>query len=98
MLNREIAGIRCKNVLDELEAYLSGDLDPAMTGRLEAHLAECDRCAQFGGAYAGVCRDLNQLLGEPEPLDPQVRARLARRLDAELTSASGRNPPDREGP
>ena len=91
MLDREIAGITCRSVLAGLEDYLSGDLETATVGRIEAHLAECDRCAQFGGAYAGVCRDLHTLLGKPEPVSPLVRDRLKRRLEEVLDSMSARS-------
>lgn len=66
MLDRNIGGITCREVLDRLEAYLAGRLGDAERERIEAHLGDCDRCAQFGGRYAELCRDLHELLSKPE--------------------------------
>ncbi|HEB91379.1 MAG TPA: anti-sigma factor [Deltaproteobacteria bacterium] len=79
MLDREIAGIRCREVLDALESYLAGELDRTLRERIEAHLVECDRCARFGGIYAETCRDLRTLLAKPEPAPHALLERLKRR-------------------
>ena len=67
-----------------LERYLAGELAPRERETVEQHLAGCDQCTRFGGAYAGVSRDLRELLSRPEPVSEDVRERLRRRLDSEL--------------
>ena len=89
MLDRQIAGITCLTVLGGLETYLAGELDATDTLRVEAHLAECDRCTRFGGVYAEVCKDLRGLLGEPEPVASPILNRLRERLEDDLSAAGG---------
>ena len=88
MLDREIAGITCLTVLAGLESYLAGELDDTDRARIETHLGACDRCARFGGVYAGTCRDLHELLGQPETVPDSIRDRLRRRLDADLSNSA----------
>ena len=78
--DREVAGIRCTEVLDDLPDYVSGALSRERKERVEAHLRGCDWCERFGGAYASTVETLRSRLTDPPPLDPDVRARLDRRL------------------
>ena len=80
MLDREVAGITCREVLARLERYLAGELAQEERTSIEAHLGGCDRCTRFGGAYADVCRRLREELGRPTPIGAGVRDRLRRRL------------------
>jgi anti-sigma factor RsiW len=34
----------CKKMLQELNLYIDGELDPDLCRQLEAHLKDCDRC------------------------------------------------------
>ncbi len=77
--DREIAGIRCMEVLEVLDDYLDGTLDKQTQGRVESHLTECDWCATFGGRYAETIRQLrSQLLGRES--DDEDAASWARTL------------------
>lgn len=79
-LNRMVAGITCGEVLAELSEYLSGDLESDRRGQLEAHVAGCDVCAQFGGRFGElVARLRSELLGV-SPIPAEVVDRLAARL------------------
>jgi len=83
--DREVGGIRCLKVLELLPDYLEDELDSEIKKKLEAHLKGCSWCERFGGSYSGTVADIRRLLRDPEPLDEEVRKRLARRLDDELT-------------
>ncbi len=83
-LDREVAGILCREVLDRLSGYLDGELPPEEVTRVEAHLRGCDRCERFGGEFGAVVSALRRQLGGPEGLDADVEARLAARLHAEI--------------
>jgi len=56
--DREVAGIRCSEVLGVLEEYVDGDLSPEVRQRVELHLAGCDWCERFGGQYVGTIKAL----------------------------------------
>lgn len=81
---REVAGLRCGEVLERLPDYMEGTLGPTEADRLEAHLAGCDGCERFGGRYAATVHDLKAHLGDPEEVAPEVRRRLGARLDRDL--------------
>ena len=60
---REVAGLRCRQVLELLPAVLDGSLAAETRDRVEAHLAACDACARFGGEYAAAVEALRAALG-----------------------------------
>lgn len=75
-LNTIIAGVRCREVLDELSDVLDGTMSLERRAKVEAHLARCDRCARMGGDVARVVSDLRAALGAPAPLAPDRAAQL----------------------
>ncbi len=81
--DREVAGIRCSQVLEHLSDYLDGELDAGTVGRIEAHLAGCDWCERFGQQFSTTVGELRRHLSEPAALDPGVAARLRAHLDRE---------------
>lgn len=83
------AGITCREVLEALSDYLDGDLEDVTVRRVESHLAECDRCERFGGAFAGVVAALRKELAVPERIGGEVSARLRARLEREIVDGAG---------
>jgi anti-sigma factor RsiW len=80
--DREIAGIRCMEVLEVLDDYLDDALDDQTRAQVESHLTECGWCATFGGRYAETVRQLRtQLLAEDT--DDEDSAEWARTLLAD---------------
>jgi len=80
---REVAGLRCSEVLARLSDYLDGDLGPAEVERVRAHLRGCDACEHFGGAMASIVGALRRQIGAAEPVADDVAARLRERLARE---------------
>lgn len=78
--DREVAGIRCGEVLAQLSDYVDGDLSAEARARIDAHLAGCDWCENFGGAFANVVAEIRRELRAPDPVDDAVRSRLRDRL------------------
>lgn len=78
--DREVAGLRCTEVLAHLSDYLDGDAAPELSARIEAHVAGCDWCERFGGRFASVVGGLRRSLGRPEPADAALLRRIAARL------------------
>lgn len=75
--DREVAGLRCMQALEILGAYADDELPPDRRAQVEAHLAGCDWCERFGGAYLGVLGRLRLAVGavvdpEPPPRDPSA--------------------------
>lgn len=62
--DREIAGIRCTEILAKLDDYVDGNLSPELVAQINKHLSQCQWCAQFGGEYAAVVTKLQQPLLE----------------------------------
>lgn len=74
--DRDVGGIRCMQVLGVLSDYLDDELDAPTRARVDAHLHGCDWCARFGGEVGGTVAALRAELGAPEPVDPEIGARL----------------------
>jgi len=74
--DREVAGIRCFEVLEKLSAYLDGELEGEHVQRIDAHLEGCNWCERFGGRFAAVVTALRLHLQDAQPLAPVVRTRL----------------------
>ena len=71
-LNRLVAGLRCRDVLEDLSELLDGALPPERVAAIHAHLAECDTCARFGGTVG----DIVAALRVSAPVVPLEEARL----------------------
>jgi len=67
---REVAGIRCMEVLARLPDFLDGELTRDASERIEAHLRGCTWCEQFGGAYGAMIAELRTLRPEHGTPDP----------------------------
>jgi anti-sigma factor RsiW len=74
---RLVAGLWCTQVLEALPDFVEGSLAPEARAAAEAHLAGCDWCERFGGAYAGV---VHALPTPAESLPTDVAERLRARL------------------
>ena len=89
---REVAGLRCRAVLERLSDFLDGELAESERQAVVAHLAGCDTCARFGGEMAEAVAALRAALAEDassaEPETGAILARLRIRLEG-LAGASG---------
>lgn len=77
---RDIAGLRCSDVLRALSDYIDGDLPDATVQRMAAHVADCHWCERFGARFSAAVTALRATLREAEPLPADVEARLRERL------------------
>jgi len=77
---REVAGLRCGEVLAELSDYLDGDLPPGRRTQLTAHLRGCDVCERFGGAFSAAIQSLREGDFSGSAEEPTVFERLRVRL------------------
>lgn len=87
-LDREVGGLRCRQVLAILSDYVDGELSPADVQRVESHLRACDHCEKFGGEYASLVTRLRSNLVRPT-LGAQAHARLASRVEQAWSTDEG---------
>ncbi len=66
--------LRCQDIVDLLDDYLDGTLEPTASAALEAHLAGCRDCDAFMKTYRGTVRATRRL--EASRLPPELRERL----------------------
>jgi anti-sigma factor RsiW len=76
-VEREVAGLRCGEVLAHLSALVDGELDGELAARIALHVRNCDVCARFGGAFAAVVARIREGLPERDPM-PVTDAHLSR--------------------
>lgn len=81
---REVAGLKCGEVLEDLSSYFDGELERERRAKIEAHVTGCDVCARFGGRFADSVRALQRALEARTEVDAGVLERLRRRLGAAL--------------
>jgi len=69
----------CREVRQQLSAYLDGELPPAAREGVEAHVAACRACRQELAALQATVRFVHALprLTAPEGLEKRIAARLA---------------------
>jgi anti-sigma factor RsiW len=78
MNERQVGGLWCREVLEHLDAFVDGELPGPTLASVQAHVAECTQCAQFGAAYA---RLVGALRASPDAaLDEARMQRLKRHL------------------
>ncbi len=81
--DREVAGLRCSQVLDELSDYLDGALPPERVRQIEAHRNGCDWCERFGGRFRSAVGLLRQELTSAPAVSRELRTRLRERIRRE---------------
>ena len=81
--DREVAGIRCSEVLDDLSDYFDDELPAARVAQIEAHLGGCDWCERFGGDFAGAIAALRARLGSAPEVPAALHDRLMNRIPEE---------------
>ena len=67
----------CNELVELVTAYLDDALDADTRARVEAHLADCEGCANYVQQFRQTVRTVGRITGDE--LDPAFRSRL---LDA----------------
>lgn len=78
--DREVAGLRCSQVLELLGELVDGELDDARRGAVEAHVRGCDVCERFGGRFAAMVHAVRRLAADADAIDEDALARLRAQL------------------
>lgn len=74
--SRNVAGMTCIDVMKALSAYADGELDHVATQQIEAHVAGCTWCEQFGAGFIEMLQMMRTGMREAEPVPDDVAARL----------------------
>ena len=64
----------CNELVELVTAYLDDALDDETRARVEAHLADCDGCANYVQQFRQTVRTLGRI--SEDQLDPAFRSRL----------------------
>ncbi len=80
--DREVAGLTCAQVMRALSDYAEGDVPADLRARIEAHVAGCRQCEQFGAAFTALLSGMRRQLAAPDPVDDDVVARVRRAITA----------------
>lgn len=75
---REVAGLTCAQVMAALSDYAEGEVPAEVRARIEAHVAACRQCEQFGAAFTALLAGMRRELASPDPVEDDVVARLRR--------------------
>ncbi len=88
-IEREVAGLRCSEVLTDLSDFLDGDMQIERRSQIEAHLKGCDVCARFGGAFTAAIQALREegpgLIGEETLVFERLHDRLMNAANRDLS-------------
>ncbi|MBX7079950.1 MAG: zf-HC2 domain-containing protein [Nannocystaceae bacterium] len=79
--DREIAGLRCSEVLALLSSWVDGELTGAQRGAVEGHVRGCDVCERFGGRFAAMVQAIRALASDDD-VAPASLEQLRQRLRA----------------
>ena len=56
--NRQVGGLFCFEVLEQLSDYLDGELSPQAKAKVDAHLAGCAECRAVAADLAKLHADV----------------------------------------
>ena len=82
MREKNVAGLRCSEVLEGLSDYLDGELEATEVERVEGHLLGCANCERFGRNFGSMVVSLRRTPPPPASVDPAFLGRLLERIDA----------------
>lgn len=66
----------CTDVLEVLSDFVDGEVSDEIRLLVGDHLAGCNRCERFGGAFGEMLAAVRKQLGVPEPVDAGIQERL----------------------
>lgn len=89
-LDRLVAGLRCRDVLEDLSEFLDGNLSAERVASIHAHLAACDTCARFGGSVGEIVSALRAEGARAPRFDASALGTLRARVQDAIAIADGR--------
>lgn len=83
MKERTVAGMRCSEVLAVLSDFVDGELEPAVSSRVEEHLLGCPDCDRFGRNFGSMVVALRRESEKSPEVQLEVMTRLLERVRKE---------------
>lgn len=77
---RIVAGLSCSDVMEDLSAFLDGELPADRREAIGGHVSACSLCATFGEEFATMVAAAREQMGAPDPVPVDVETRLATAL------------------
>lgn len=77
---RIVAGLSCSDVMEDLSAFLDGDLPVDRREAIGGHVSACALCGTFGEEFATMLAAAREQLGTPDQVPVDVETRLATAL------------------
>ena len=74
MIDRDLAELACRDLVELVTEYLEDRLSPEDRARFDAHLAECEACRAFLDQFRQTLRALGRL--PEESLSAEARTTL----------------------
>jgi anti-sigma factor RsiW len=87
-LDREVAGLSCRDVLADLSDLLDGLLPASRVAAIHAHLAGCETCARFGGSVGAIVAALRAERTRVPTLGSDALDALRARVQRAITATS----------
>lgn len=82
--DRNIGGLLCSQILENLSEYVDGNLDQKTIEAVRLHLSDCQWCEEFGGSFAQLVSVVRIQLNTDNGLSDSVSVRLNHALRAAL--------------
>jgi anti-sigma factor RsiW len=60
MKERDVGGLCCSEVLENLSEYVDANLDAATRAKVEEHLKACPECERFGAGFGAMVMTLRE--------------------------------------
>ncbi len=80
MIERDVGGLRCFEVLELLSEYVDGELDESTVEKVEGHLLGCPNCERFGQNFGSMLVALRKESEHGPKAGLDVMARLLQQL------------------
>jgi anti-sigma factor RsiW len=88
-------GLECREIFAQLSAYIDAELSEATCEEIQAHIADCQPCVEFGNSLrrtVELCHG-HSTREQPAPLSGEARERLIEAYREMIAARGGKERP-----